>query len=335
MRRLSLILLAFMALGWQTVAVAWNKSGHMVAASMAYRELKTSNPTKLKALLKILEEHPNYQTSWLPVLNEMDPADREQALFLLAARWPDDVREPFGNHAHRRVWHFADQALKFPGTPADVPDGILVPDKQPGDIDEGITNLLDALKHNRGILAGQMTNDKKAVALCWILHLGGDVHQPLHVTTRFSDLQPKGDRGGNSTFISIPPRRTALHYHTFWDDIVLTGPKNDELFGPHASDPDVTAESVTGAIKRGAILFANPNFARAKFPQLGNTDPASWPEEGLAIGRKVAYLNMALTGGVDAHDPFEMPAGFSKTAKAVAESQVALAGHRLADMLGD
>ena len=58
----------------------------------------------------ILDKHPAFQSDWLAVLNEMDPADREQALFLLAARWPDDVREPFDNPEHRRVWHFADQA---------------------------------------------------------------------------------------------------------------------------------------------------------------------------------------------------------------------------------
>ena len=39
--------------------------------------------------------------------------------------------------------------------------------------------------------------DVKAMAYCWLFHLVGDIHQPLHCTALFSaEHFPKGDRGG-------------------------------------------------------------------------------------------------------------------------------------------
>jgi hypothetical protein len=37
----------------------------------------------------------------------------------------------------------------------------------------------------------------KSYDLPWLLHLVGDVHQPLHSTTRVSATKPDGDNGGN------------------------------------------------------------------------------------------------------------------------------------------
>ena len=38
--------------------------------------------------------------------------------------------------------------------------------------------------------------EERAVAMCWVFHLIGDAHQPLHVTQLYSTQFPKGDRGG-------------------------------------------------------------------------------------------------------------------------------------------
>ena len=37
----------------------------------------------------------------------------------------------------------------------------------------------------------------KSYDLSWLLHLVGDVHQPLHASTRVSSTDPGGDAGGN------------------------------------------------------------------------------------------------------------------------------------------
>ena len=39
--------------------------------------------------------------------------------------------------------------------------------------------------------------DLASYDLPWLVHLTGDVHQPLHCTSRFTKPQPHGDQGGN------------------------------------------------------------------------------------------------------------------------------------------
>jgi hypothetical protein len=49
----------------------------------------------------------------------------------------------------------------------------------------------------RAVLKSASTDDLKSYDLVWLLHLVGDVHQPLHFTTRVSAGFPTGDAGGN------------------------------------------------------------------------------------------------------------------------------------------
>jgi hypothetical protein len=61
--------------------------------------------------------------------------------------------------------------------------------------------------------------------LTWLIHLVGDVHQPLHATTRFDKQTPNGDAGGNLVHICSAAQmekdpgkgRTVLH--SFWDGL--------------------------------------------------------------------------------------------------------------------
>src|SRR5205814_8107842 len=58
----------------------------------------------------------------------------------------------------------------------------------------------------------------KAVALAWLEHLVGDIHQPLHACSRFSPAYPKGDRGGNLFMVKYHGNITNLHL--FWDELL-------------------------------------------------------------------------------------------------------------------
>ena len=329
------LLVSFLVIGFclapVNVGFAWNRAGHMVIASLAYRELALNHPVKLKQWVKILKKHPKFVELWKPILNELAPADRNEALFLLAARWPDDAREPALKPVfHRRVWHFADHALKLNGTPASVPNGIIPSPPEPGDQDEGFHNLLEALTHNLQVIEGTEVASKKAIALCWVLHLVGDMHQPLHMTTRYSALFPQGDRGGNSSHVVVPPSHASLNYHSFWDGLILSGPKGDNLIN---SAPDQLADHLTEASAKAGVLAGLPAMTRANFLQLATADRNEWAKESVALSLKIAYLDGDLTGGTDAHSPFEMPNGFLTIAKDTAVHQGVLAGYRLTDLL--
>lgn len=314
-------------------AHAWNKPGHMVSGSLAYRNLKQKAPARLASWVEILKQHEHYTLYWKPVLDALEPNRRDEALFMLAARWPDDMRDPpLSDTFHRRVWHFADHALAQPGAPANLPDGPLPNTLKPGESDETFNNLLTALPHNIELVHsgdGNVDVATKARALCWVLHLTGDLHQPLHMVSRFSASFPHGDQGGNATWIAIPPSDHPLRYHSFWDGLVLRGREDRLIDGA----PAIIARGITIASRRAAVLAARPDLQRSGFPQLSATSINDWAQEGVGLGRNVGYLDGTLTGGKDEQEPFEMPDGFSSLAQNVAERQVALAGYRMSDLL--
>jgi hypothetical protein len=58
----------------------------------------------------------------------------------------------------------------------------------------GFENLFvykEIAKHNKKELV-------ESIALRFLIHYVGDIHQPLHVGARYNNQFKKGDRGGNS-----------------------------------------------------------------------------------------------------------------------------------------
>ena len=51
----------------------------------------------------------------------------------------------------------------------------------------------------------------------FIIHYVGDLHQPLHSTSRVNHEFPKGDRGGNSVY--LPDHEGAKNLHSVWDSV--------------------------------------------------------------------------------------------------------------------
>ena len=51
----------------------------------------------------------------------------------------------------------------------------------------------------------------------FIIHYVGDMHQPLHSTTRVDHKYPKGDFGGNLVY--LPDREGAHNLHAVWDSV--------------------------------------------------------------------------------------------------------------------
>jgi S1/P1 Nuclease len=53
------------------------------------------------------------------------------------------------------------------------------------------------MAENETVAKNKNDPERKAIALAWLFHLVGDIHQPLHTTQLFIVDYPKGDRGGN------------------------------------------------------------------------------------------------------------------------------------------
>jgi len=71
----------------------------------------------------------------------------------------------------------------------------------------------------RKALASDESDVLKSYDLVWLLHLTGDIHQPLHCATRVSATLKNGDAGGNA--VKLLPASAELH--GYWDSLLGVG----------------------------------------------------------------------------------------------------------------
>ena len=288
-------------------AFAWNKAGHMVSGAIAYADLKQTSPQTLAQVVALLKTHPQFETQWKPKLTQsfVAPEDRDLYLFMLAARWPDDIR---GDPAfHHGAWHY----INFPYKPEGQPASVQTVEPPP-------ENILSAYQSNRDIARGAAPGDR-AVALCWVFHLLGDVHQPLHTVKLFTTQfpAPEGDRGGTRFYIrATPTARTTISLHAFWDDLILG------------------SDRFQSVRNRATALRVQPAHARAQLPELQETGFEQWArQESVSLAKAHAYRNGELQGSTDENNGVALPADYASTTKPLAERRMVLAGYRLADVL--
>lgn len=60
------------------------------------------------------------------------------------------------------------------------------------------------------------TTAERALFARYLVHVVGDIHQPLHSVSLFNETYPSGDRGGNSLKITLL-NGSANNLHSFWD----------------------------------------------------------------------------------------------------------------------
>jgi len=220
-----LIPLIFLCLLTPATSYGWDSVGHRTTTTIALNFLSQGKREKLVAILR---QHPRYQVDFLDsmpaIIGRGD--DAAQAVWLLgqAAYWPDIARGLEGSDRqryNRPAWHFTDGAW-IRGM-ANVQGNIYLDVRRFPDItgsdaatirnQNQIDNIITALDYNTKILVDDTSLPAdRAVALCWVLHLMSDLHQPLHAGSLYSkNLFDFGDRGGNG----ITTDSRSLHYR--WD----------------------------------------------------------------------------------------------------------------------
>jgi hypothetical protein len=286
---------------------AWNRAGHMVSGAFVYTLLKQQDRERLVCWTAVLKEHPHCGERWLPQLEGVASEDRDQCLWMLAARWPDDIR---GDPDYDKPdWHYINYAYK----PEGQPDNLAT-------VGPAEVNIVSAFRENLGVLKANCPRAQKAVALCWLLHLVGDVHQPLHTTRLFTQKfpPPEGDRGGTRFYIRATAEAEVISLHKFWDDLILG------------------SEDFRAARNRAVRLrLTHP---RETLPELSPTPAESdfrlWAEvEGLALARTKVYQGGQLAGGTTREEGPILPRDYAGTAHPVAQRRLALAAHRLKDLI--
>jgi hypothetical protein len=283
----------------------------MIVTAIAYDQLTPAEREKLDAILR---SHVKY-AAWKKTYPDAGLPDLplEKFVAMLASLYPDEIRS-HDNPETFPEWHYID----YPLLPPDFP---LRPAPTPGDdVLTGIAKSTKAVKN----LSKPIDARSRAKMLSFLLHLVGDVHQPMHCETLFDDnfKEPDGDRGGNNAWVK-PPGGHAIKLHAFWDQLFGT---SGQLFHP------VPVTKVLDAGHRAADLVQK--FPRAALPELGrHTTALGWSHESRALAISDGWRRHELAYGLTEGTAAELPADYEEKAHAIADRQAALAGHRLADQL--
>jgi nuclease S1 len=254
-------------------AYAWGVNGHIIVAMIAEQNI---DPVTLTQIHQILGDGVS--------LGDV-------------ANFADDDRN---DHPERYNFHFVDipknkDAYKASRDCKMKPRGDCV--------------LAALLRFRAQILSPNTTPDDRAVALKYIIHLVGDMHQPLHCSDN-------NDRGGNNVSVSWFGEQTNLH--KVWDSRIIDRPQltNDQFVqglidGSNAQEMaemrngtmlQWTLESHRLARESAYVIPANGKLSSAYYKR-------SWPivdkqllRGGMRLARVLDWL-FAPHSGANTSDP--------------------------------
>lgn len=283
-------------------ALAWSRPGHMVSADIAYRELSSKERQIIDKIVSLAEKHPD-RGAFEVAIGRSTGEERSRRIFLELARWPDDMRGSVYDHP---TWHYWSRPILDSTSP---------PSKLPEDVPQG--SAMEAFALNLSVASDpRAAAGERAVALSWIFHLVGDMHQPLHAVSRVSKRFPEGDRGGSMQFVRDPLDRKPVSLHWFWDDSVNRD-----------GEPDAVTRHTADLMHR---------LPRAHFKELqpfrSATEFSSWAQESHQLASEVAY-GPDLRASDSAATAPELPKRYVDRSLHVAEQRLTLAGYRLTEVL--
>ncbi len=300
---------------------AWNATGHRIIAAIAYDNLTPQARSRVDALVR---QHPDYQSMFAKD-TPTDPIVRARAAFLATSVWPDQIRanDPrfydeqrpdarptpllpgFPDMGRHASWHYVDFNFSDDGT-------TIPPIETPNALTE-VTRLI-------GTVGGSET--LASYSLPWVVHIVGDVHQPLHTISRYSRELPKGDRGGNDAWVSplnfqARPNQpggqapVGLNLHSYWDGLAGNG------------DSQANVDRLASELSREYL---------DKYPALvPDTHPEAWVIEGFYNARSLAYGFSNNSGSRE--QPIPLDGAYEDASRRLSRERLAMAGFRLAAVL--
>jgi hypothetical protein len=289
---------------------SWFDFGHMEVACVAYNHL---NPQTKARALSLLKLNPYYQKWNAAIPSGTNAEDRDMLIFEQAATWPDVIKNDkdyasdgsngghradspdagqnigYADHLLHKYWHFTDTPFTTDGTPLPAIEKF---------------NAQTQIQTFRKAIASDCSDDVKSYDLTWLMHLVGDVHQPLHCAMRVSQEDREGDAGGNRVKL-LNERGGPDNLHSFWDGLPGT---------------ERVPDNVAAAVK---------NLHSASRKLTAKMDEKVWIDESFRYAQKCVYTGPIRNGD----GPFRTTAGYKRHAKELSKERVELAGERLANLL--
>jgi hypothetical protein len=245
-------------------ARAWDGDGHRVVAAIAFSLLP---PQKGEALDRLLR------------------GSRVGRGFVDASGYADDVLRQGPAASRFAPWHYLSWPTDEPEPAADA--------CAKGCVIETLLLQLPAGADRR-----PHRRETRALALSWVLHLVGDMHQPLHVGDR-------RDRGGNGFPVDGQPIE---NLHKVWDELLVERLAGGRHYGLLARD-----------LSQGLTTWRGHPAAA------GN--PRTWLVEAHALVEPYAYA------GITQGQP--VPEAYIQRALPIVSRQLLYAGIRLARLVDE
>ncbi len=276
---------------------SWFDAGHMVIAQIAYDRLDKLEKAEVDRLILVLKDaEPRYKG------------------FVKAATWMDGIKGT--GISFYDTFHYINQYYS-------VHPVKNMPSFNECNVVWTIERAVKTLKHQNS------SDYSKALALRFLIHMVGDVHQPMHCTSRISESTPKGDRGGNDFLIQkIPFGRykgkpaTLSNLHQLWDSGVtfFAGIETDDY--PAEKDKiDKNVEDIenyVSSLKRSERQSIINRVNRV-------SEPSEWALESYHLAVKFAYSDIKERGRVSK--------GYTIRGQEIVKVQAYVAGSRLARIL--
>lgn len=202
------------------VAFAWGAEGHRIIAQLAQAQLSTKARIEVERLLAL------------------EPGETLVSI----STWADEHRNP-----RSAPWHY----VNFPrdsctyDAQRDCPSGQCV---------------VEAINRQVEVLASNAPDEKRLLALKYVVHLVGDVHQPLHAG--YLD-----DKGGNTYQLQAFMRGSNLH--ALWDTGLIRNLNEDyeqtaaRLLASQAP-PQARNLSAAYAAEESCRIVSTPGFYPAR-----------------------------------------------------------------------
>jgi len=322
---------------------AWDAAAHRLSASISDEYLL---PSRREALLKILQQHPRYaedfQAQMPAAIRAGSTAAQARWLLGQAAVWPDLARS-LPERERRRYnhpnWHWIDgrwlrpteatsaaaqgTATQSAATAAMQGNVYVGMSPLPPILNAGtgavprlnqVDNMMLALDYSLATLRDNTAlMSERAIALCWVMHLLGDIHQPLHAGSLMSPrVFPDGDRGGNAIMTQDD------NLHARWDQALSQQP---------------LAETLQQLLRQAERLMDSAAVL--------DTDSDHWLQESRQILHSSVYsdeiidavLHSERTGASLPRFTLDQP--YQRQMRQLSEQRLLLAGLRLARVLND
>lgn len=274
----------------------------MVSAAIAFHDLEATSPEVIDRIATLLDSHPD-RGPFEVAEDRSEGRERALRLIMECARWPDDARLTVYDQPS---WHVElTPVVRAGDPPPNRPDAAVAMDG------------IEAFALNARVMANPAaTPAQRAVALCWVMHLAGDVHQPLHTAQLFSSRYPNGDGAGGRQFVIDPVSKRPETLHWFWDDSIH---RAGDMTSVLARTADLERR-----LPRSRVL---PGAARARAADYG-----AWADESRALAVSFVYAQGPV-GGLSADQALALPPAYVEGARGIAEGRLATAGYRLSDLL--